>query len=180
MTSGSGVPVYINSNGQLGTLTSSRKYKEDIRDMGDLSDRLMKLRPVTFYYKAEYDNGPRTLQFGLIAEEVAKVFPELVAYNADGTVYTVRYQYLSTILLDQVQKQYHREQEQAAIIQTQQKQIDALQRSVGSHREHAGQPVAHDARQVERRGVAGNDERGGSREPLTTRPAGQATSRPSG
>ena len=127
VTSGSGVPVYINSNGQLGTLTSSRKYKEDIHDMGDLSDRLMKLRPVTFYYKAEYDNGPRTLQFGLIAEEVAKVFPELVAYNPDGTVYTVRYQYLSTILLDQVQKQYHREQEQAAIIQTQQKQIDALQ-----------------------------------------------------
>ncbi len=58
---------------------------------------------------------------------MAKVFPDLVAYNPDGTVYTVRYQYLSTILLDQVQKQYHREQEQAAIIQTQQKQIDALQ-----------------------------------------------------
>src|SRR5581483_1599126 len=93
VTSGSGVPVYINSNGQLGTQTSSRKYKEDIRDMGDLTNRLMKLRPVTFYYKHEYDNGPRTLQFGLIAEEVAKVDPDLVAYNPDGTVYTVRYQF---------------------------------------------------------------------------------------
>lgn len=68
LTSGNGVPVYINSNGQLGTLTSSRKYKEDIQNLGDLTDRLMQLRPVTFYYKAEYNRGPRTLQFGLIAK----------------------------------------------------------------------------------------------------------------
>ena len=126
-TSGSGVPVYINSNGQLGTLTSSRKYKEDIRDLGDVTSALMKLRPVTFHYKHEYDKGERSLQYGLIAEEVAKVFPELVAYNPDGTPYTVRYQYLSSILLGEAQKQYRESQEQAQLIHTQQQRIDALE-----------------------------------------------------
>ena len=107
-TSSGGVPVYINSNGQLGTLTSSRRFKEQIRDMGDSTNALMKLRPVTFLYKPEYDKGPRTLQYGLIAEEVAEVYPELVAYEPDGKPYTVKYQYLTTMLLNEMQKQYHR------------------------------------------------------------------------
>ncbi len=128
VTSGSGVPVYINSNGQLGTLTSSQKYKEDIHDLGDITTALMKLRPVTFYYKREYDKGERTLQYGLIAEEVAKVFPELVAYNPDGTPYTVRYQYLSSILLGVVQKQYRQAQVQADLVHTQEQRIDALEK----------------------------------------------------
>ena len=105
VTSGSGVPVYINSAGQLGTLTSSQKYKENIADMGDITSALMKLRPVTFYYKPEYDKGERTRQYGLIAEEVAKIYPDLVAWNPDGSPYTVRYQYLSSMLLNEVQKQ---------------------------------------------------------------------------
>jgi len=120
VTSASGVPVFVNSNGQLGTQTSSRRYKEEIREMGDATGALMKLRPVTFYYKHEYDNGPRTLQYGLIAEEVAKVFPELVAYNLDGSPYTVRYQFPSSMLLNEVQKQYHRSQQQANVIEAQQ------------------------------------------------------------
>jgi trimeric autotransporter adhesin len=127
VTSASGVPVYINSNGQLGTQTSSRRYKEEIREMGDATASLMKLRPVTFYYKHEYDNGPRTMQYGLIAEEVAKVFPELVAYNPDGSPYTVRYQFLSSMLLNEVQKQYHRSQQQADVIEAQQQQIKELE-----------------------------------------------------
>ena len=80
-TSSSGIPVYINSEGQLGTSSSSARFKEQVRDMGDTTDALMKLRPVTFVYKPEYQNGERTLQYGLIAEEVAKVYPELVAYD---------------------------------------------------------------------------------------------------
>ena len=127
VTSASGVPVFINSNGQLGTQTSSRRYKEEIREMGDATAALMKLRPVTFYYKHEYDNGPRTLQYGLIAEEVAKVFPELVAYNTDGSPYTVRYQFLSSMLLNEVQKQYRRGQDQAEVIQAQEQQINELE-----------------------------------------------------
>ena len=83
-TSSSGIPVYINSNGQLGTQTSSVRFKEQVRDMGDSTSALMKLRPVTFLYKPEYADGERTLQYGLIAEEVAKVYPELVAYDISG------------------------------------------------------------------------------------------------
>lgn len=126
VTSASGVPVYINSNGQLGTMTSSRIYKQDIRDMGDITSALMKLRPVTFYYKAEYDKG-HSRQYGLIAEEVAKVYPDLVAYNPDGTPYTVRYQYLSSMLLNEFQKQYQKAQAQAGLIETQRQRIDELE-----------------------------------------------------
>jgi len=122
-TTSSGVPVYINSTGHLGTQTSSLRFKEQIHDMGDSTNALMKLRPVTFLYKPEYDEGDRTLQYGLIAEEVAKVYPELVAYGNDGQPYTVRYQYLASMLLNEVQKQYRRAEAEASVIQTQQEQI---------------------------------------------------------
>jgi hypothetical protein len=126
-TSAGGVPVYINSDGQLGTLTSSLRFKEQVRDMGDSTSALMKLRPVTFLYKPEYDQGERTLQYGLIAEEVAKVYPELVAYDKDGQPYTVRYQYITTMLLNEVQKQYHRAEAEAKVIATQEQKIDELE-----------------------------------------------------
>jgi hypothetical protein len=126
-TSASGVPVYINSNGQLGTQTSSLRFKEQVRDMGDSTSALMTLRPVTFLYKPEYDQGDRTLQYGLIAEEVAKVYPELVAYDKGGQPYTVRYQYITTMLLNEVQKQYYRAAAQAEIIKAQGKKIDELE-----------------------------------------------------
>ena len=93
--------------------------------MGDSTSALMKLRPVTFLYKPEYDKGERTLQYGLIAEEVAKVYPELVAYDNDGQPYTVRYQYLSTMLLNEVQKQYRRAEAEAKVITVQQDEIEA-------------------------------------------------------
>ncbi|MGA2370633.1 MAG: tail fiber domain-containing protein [Candidatus Korobacteraceae bacterium] len=125
-TSSSGVPVFVNSSGLLGTLTSSMRFKEQINDMGDSTSALMKLRPVTFFYKPEYDKGERTLQYGLLAEEVAQVYPELVAYDNDGQPYTVRYQYLASMLLNEVQKQYRRAQEAATVIQAQQKEIESL------------------------------------------------------
>jgi len=129
-TSSSGVPVYINSNGQLGTLTSSFRFKEQVRDMGDSTSALLKLRPVTFIYKPDYDDGSRTLQYGLIAEEVAQVYPELVAYGADGKPYTVRYQYLSTMLLNEVQKQYRRAEAEAEEIKAQRQEIDGLKQQL--------------------------------------------------
>ena len=102
--------------------------------MGDITSALLKLRPVTFYYKPEYDKGERTRQYGLIAEEVAKVFPDLVAYNPDGSPYTVRYQYLSSILLSAFQEEHHHVQAESEIIraqseriQTQQQRIEALE-----------------------------------------------------
>jgi hypothetical protein len=126
-TVSNGVSVFINPQGQLGTQTSSIRFKEQVRNMGDSSDALMKLRPVTFLYKPEYDKGERTLQYGLIAEEVAKVYPELVAYDKDGQPYSVRYQYLSTMLLNEVQKQYRRAEAEAEVIKTQEQKINDLE-----------------------------------------------------
>src|SRR4029077_902299 len=84
VASSSGIPVFVNSSGQLGTATSSLRFKEDVADLGAASDELMKLRPVTFHYKTPYDDGQHVLQYGLIAEEVAAVDPGLVEYGDDG------------------------------------------------------------------------------------------------
>ena len=108
----SGRAVYVNSNGKLGTVTSSRRYKEDIADMGDASSNLMKLRPVSFYYRSEYSDGPRTLQYGLIAEEVAEVYPDLVIYDPKtGQPETVSYHLVNAMLLNEVQKQQRKIQD---------------------------------------------------------------------
>jgi len=105
VTVASGVQVYIDANGQLGTLTSSVRYKEDVADMAGASRLLMQLRPVTFRYKVPYDDGSHRLQYGLIAEEVAKVDPELVQFDAKGQAQTVRYHYVNMMLLNEVQRQ---------------------------------------------------------------------------
>ncbi|MDR3746618.1 MAG: tail fiber domain-containing protein [Acidobacteriota bacterium] len=110
--------------------SSSLRFKEKVRDMGDSTNALMKLRPVTFLYKPEYDKGERTLQYGLIAEEVAKVYPELLANDKDGKPYTVRYQYLTTMLLNEVQKQYRRAEGQADVIKAQQQEIEGLRQQL--------------------------------------------------
>jgi hypothetical protein len=104
-TSSGGIEVLINNNGQLGTMTSSGRFKEQITDMGDASSKLLQLRPVNFYYKPEYDDGSHLLQYGLVAEEVAKIYPEMVAYGRDGKALTVRYQLLAPMLLNEVKKQ---------------------------------------------------------------------------
>jgi Chaperone of endosialidase len=99
------VPVLIDTNGQLGTVSSSRRFKEDIQDMGDASRDLMRLRPVTFRYQKPFANGSLPKQYGLIAEEVAEVYPDLVAHSADGQIETVKYQLLDPMLLNEVQRQ---------------------------------------------------------------------------
>ena len=99
-----GLPVLIDSNGQLGTVRSSRRYKEDIQTMGAASDGLLRLRPVTFRYKKPLDDGSKPVQYGLIAEEVAEVYPDLVALNKDGQIETVQYYKLDAMLLNEVQK----------------------------------------------------------------------------
>ncbi len=99
------VPVLIDSNGNLGTVSSSRRYKEDIQDMGEASAGLMRLRPVTFRYKKPFADGSQPMQYGLIAEEVAEVYPDMVARSADGQIETVKYQLLDPMLLNEVQRQ---------------------------------------------------------------------------
>lgn len=95
------VPVLIDSAGQLGTTSSSIRYKDNVEDMLDSSSPLMDLRPVTFTYKQHIS---KKKQFGLIAEEVANIFPELVVYNDEGDPETIKYQDLSVLLLNEIKK----------------------------------------------------------------------------
>jgi hypothetical protein len=121
------VPVMIDSNGNLGTISSSRRYKEDIQDMADASSGLLRLRPVTFRYKKPYNDGSQPIQYGLIAEEVADVYPDLVARSADGQIETVKYQVLGPMLLNEVQKQNSTIAAQKEQIQAQGQQIRSLE-----------------------------------------------------
>ncbi len=100
-----GAQVLISGTGQLGVASSSARYKEEIQDMGDSSDRLAKLRPVTFRYKG---HAEEPLQFGLIAEEVDKVLPDLVMRSASGQPETVLYHEMPAMLLNELQKQQKR------------------------------------------------------------------------
>src|SRR5262249_38072787 len=101
--SGTGTPVYVDANGQLGTMLSSARYKEGIRDMGDTS-ALLQLRPVRFRYTPDRD--PRGVeQYGLVAEEVAQVAPGLVVYDKEGQPQSVRYHFINAMLLNEVQQQ---------------------------------------------------------------------------
>ena len=102
------VAVMIDSAGQLGTVSSSRRFKDHITDMNTASNALMNLRPVTFHYKSDQNVAGRTLQYGLIAEEVNDVYPGLVAHSADGQIETVMYQHLPPMLLNEFQKQQRR------------------------------------------------------------------------
>jgi hypothetical protein len=103
-----GVGVYVNANGQLGTVTSSRRFKYDIKNMANVSERLLQLRPVTFRYKEADGNGQHPVQYGFIAEEVAKVFPDLVQYDKKGKPFTVFYHLIAPLLLNEFQKEHKR------------------------------------------------------------------------
>jgi Chaperone of endosialidase len=95
------LPVIVDSTGQLGTTASTRKVKHDIADMNDVSSNIYGLRPVTFAYN---NDASETTQYGLIAEEVANVFPGIVAYDQDGQPFTVQYHLLPVLMLNEVQK----------------------------------------------------------------------------
>src|SRR5579859_2478213 len=120
-TVATGVPVLVDSSGRLGTTTSSRRYKQDIADLGGESDILMKLRPVAFYYKPELDST-HTRQYGLVAEEVAQIAPGLVVFDEDGKPETVRYHFVNAMLLNEVQKQRR-------LIEQQQEEIEQLRKN---------------------------------------------------
>jgi hypothetical protein len=100
-----GTPVFINANGQLGTVTSSARFKDEIKPMDKASEAILGLKPVTFRYKKELDPDGIP-QFGLEAEEVEKVNPALVARDAKGEVYTVRYEAVNAMLLNEFLKEH--------------------------------------------------------------------------
>jgi hypothetical protein len=118
-TATAAIPVLVGTDGQLGTASSSRRVKDDIADMGKASNVLMRLRPVTFHYKTDRNPKKRTLQYGLVAEEVAAVAPNLVALSAKGEIETVYYQHLTPMLLNEYQKQQRTIEAQAARITAQ-------------------------------------------------------------
>jgi len=120
---GSTVPVYIDMNGNLGTAASSERFKTAIKPMDQTSEAILGLKPVTFHYKSDKNDTP---QFGLIAEEVAKINPSLVTRDAKDEIYTVRYDAVNAMLLNEFLKEHKTVQEQGALIAQQQKQIEAL------------------------------------------------------
>jgi hypothetical protein len=124
-TSSGGAAVFINSNGRLGTITSSQRFKEGIKPIEQASEALYALKPVTFHYKKEIDPAGMT-QFGLVAEDVEAINPDLVVRDKEGKPYSVRYDQVNAMLLNEFLKEHRKVEEQGATIAKQQKQIDAL------------------------------------------------------
>ncbi len=136
-----GVTVMIDSDGQLGTIQSSRRFKKDIKPMDQTSEAVLALTPVTFHYKnQDTKRADNTPQFGLTAEDVAEVNPDLVVCDADGKPFTVRYDAVNAMLLNEFLKEHKKVEEQqinisllnskvanqAAIIAQQQKGMEVL------------------------------------------------------
>ena len=114
-TASGGTAVYVNSSGQLGTVTSSARFKQDIHSMDKASEAILALKPVTFRYKRELDPAGIP-QFGLVAEEVAEVDPDLVVRDAEGKPYTVRYEAVNAMLLNEFLKEHRTVQELKSIV----------------------------------------------------------------
>jgi trimeric autotransporter adhesin len=107
-TSSGGVGVFVNSNGRLGTMTSSRRFKEDIKPLNKASEAVLLLKPVSFRYKKEVDpEGTSAVQFGLVAEDVEKVNPDLIVRDKEGKPYTVRYDAVNAMLLNEFLKEHN-------------------------------------------------------------------------
>ena len=124
---GDAVSVIIDSNGQLGTISSSRQFKKDIKPMDEASEAILALKPVTFHYKNDKTTTP---QFGLIAEEVAEVNPDLVARGKNGEIYTVRYEAVNAMLLNEFLKEHKKMETQASKINNQQATVAELKLTV--------------------------------------------------
>src|SRR5712675_1667056 len=127
-----GAELVIDANGQLGTISSSRRYKQDIEPMASASERLLKLRPVKFRYKQPDAEGEKPIQYGLIAEEVAEVFPELVIRDKDGQPKTVAYHLLPAILLNELQKEHRLNQQHSEKLAVQASELAELRQLVAT------------------------------------------------
>jgi hypothetical protein len=137
-----GVAVVVDADGHLGTMTSSRRYKDEIKPMDKASEAILSLQPVTFRYKHDLDRKSIP-QFGLVAEQVEKVNPDLVARDKEGKPYSVRYEAVNAMLLNEFLKEHRKSEQQdrkiekqEAMIMEQQREINALAQVV---REQAAQ-----------------------------------------
>ena len=109
-TSANGMPVFINSDNKLGTTTSSKRFKEAIKPMDKASETVFALKPVRFRYRKEIDPAGKA-QFGLVAEDVEKVNPDLIVRDKEGKPYTVRYEAVNAMLLNEFLKEHQKVQE---------------------------------------------------------------------
>ena len=175
------IPVVIDSAGQLGTMSSSYRFKKDIATMEKSSEAILSLRPVTFHYKADSKSTP---QFGLIAEEVAKVNPDLVVRDKKDEIYTVRYDAVNAMLLNEFLKEHRKIQELEATVAKQQrdfqatathqqKQIEALTAGLQkvSVQLEASKPAPQRSLTSSRFSRAANDDLGYSKEAANVRVA---------
>ncbi len=128
-TASGGTQVFVTGNGKLGTLTSSARFKDDIKPMANASESIFSLKPVTFRYKGEID-PERIPQFGLAAEDVAKVNPSLVVRDTEGRPYSVRYEQVNAMLLNEFLREHKTVQQQGATIARLEKQVQALSASL--------------------------------------------------
>jgi trimeric autotransporter adhesin len=140
-----GTTCYVDNDGKLGVLLSSRRFKTDIADMGAASETLLALRPVTFRYKPELDKRC-TPQFGLVAEEVAKVNPDLVTRDGKGELTTVRYEAVNVMLLNEFLKEHRKVEELQASIAQQRKDFQA---AIAQQQKDSQATAAQQERQIE-------------------------------
>src|SRR5438093_2182108 len=133
------IPVLIDSAGQLGTLSSSRRFKKEIKTTDRASESILALKPVTFHYKGDAKDTP---QFGLIAEEVAEVNPDLVVRDEKGEIYTVRYDAVNAMLLNEFLKEHRKVEEQQAT-------ITELKSTRAQQQKDFQATVAHQQKQIE-------------------------------
>jgi hypothetical protein len=124
-TAAGGAAVFVDSNGKLGTMTASTRFIDEIKPMDKASEAILTLKPVTFRYKQEIDSKS-IRQFGLVAEEVEKINPDLAGRDNQGKVYSIRYDAVNAMLLNEFLKEHRKVQELEANAARQQKQIEAL------------------------------------------------------
>jgi hypothetical protein len=142
-TSAGGAPVFVNVHNQLGTMTSSKRFKEEIKPVDKASEALFELKPVTFHYRKEID--PKgTSQFGLVAEDVEKVNPDLVVRDKEGKPYSVRYDQVNAMLLNEFLKEHKAFVQEQRKVQELEKQIEKL--AAGLHKVSAQLAAASPSR----------------------------------
>jgi Chaperone of endosialidase len=148
-TAVTGTAVVVSSSGQLGVAPSSKRFKAEIKPMDKASEAILALEPVTFRYKHELDPDGIP-QFGLVAEKVEKVNPALVTRDAQGEPYSVRYETVNAMLLNEFLKEHRKVEQLEATATKQQKQIEAL--TVGLQKVSAQLELSKPVPQI-----AGND-----------------------
>jgi len=138
------IPVLIDSAGQLGTMSSSRRFKKEIKPMDQASEAILALKPVTFHYKSDKTNRP---EFGLIAEEVAEINPDLVVRDENGEIYTVRYDAVNAMLLNEFLKEHHTVEEQNRKLESQAGKIQEQGTTISQLKKEIESVVAHSKEQ---------------------------------